>query len=140
MSAYYAIQSKLSGHVIDIEGASKEAGAGLDAFTQKSTENDNQLWAFEPDPSGSGYFFIQSKLSGHVIDIEGASKEAGAGLDAFTQRVTENDNQLWAFESDPAGSGYFFIRSKLSGNVIDIKGASKAAGAGRCLPTEKRRL
>ena len=62
MSTYCTIQSKLSGK-IDIQKASKTAGALLDAFPPKSSENDNQLWEFVPDPANSGYYFIKSKLS-----------------------------------------------------------------------------
>jgi hypothetical protein len=58
MGTYFAIQSKLSGNVIDIQRASTKAGAGLDAFPQKSSGNDNQFWEFVPDPAGTGYYFI----------------------------------------------------------------------------------
>jgi hypothetical protein len=126
---YYFIQSKLDGNVIDIAGASKKAGTGLDVFPQKATDADNQLWEFILDPAGSGYYFIRSKLNGNVMDIQGGSTAAGALLDAYPQKPGAADNQLWEFVSDPAGSGYFFIVSKLTGAVIDIQGASTAAGA-----------
>jgi hypothetical protein len=134
---YYFIKSKL-GNVIDIMGASTGAGAGLDAWPQKASGTDNQLWTFVPDPAGSGYYFIKSKLNGNVIDISGASTKAGALLDAWPQKTSGTDNQLWEFVADPAGSGYCFIKSKLNatwtcgvagGNVIDIQGASTSAGA-----------
>jgi len=132
MSNYYFIKSKLSGNVIDIEGASTAAGALLDAYPQKSSGADNQLWEFVPDPQGSGYYFIKSKLNGNVIDIQGGTTAAGlvdgTPLDAFTQKTSGTQNQLWQFVKDPAGSGYFFIMSQLNGNVIDIKGASTTAG------------
>src|ERR1700684_3744632 len=97
MSTYCAIKNKMSGNVIDIQEASTKSGAGLDAFPQKTSGNDNQLWEFVPDPAGSGYFFIVSKLDGNVIDIEGASTKAGALLDAFRQKSSATDNQLWEF-------------------------------------------
>jgi hypothetical protein len=122
------IKSKL-GNVIDIVGASTAAGAGLDAYPQKSSGTNNQLWEFVADPAGSGYYFIKSRLDGNVIDIEGASTKAGALLDAYPQKSSGTDNQLWEFVADPAGSGYCFIKSKLNANVIDIQGASAAAGA-----------
>jgi hypothetical protein len=125
---YYFIKSKLNGDVIDILGASTAPGAGLDSYPQKSTGTDNQLWEFVSDPAGSGYYFIKSKLDGSVIDIEGASTKAGVLLDAYPQKTTGTDNQLWEFVSDPAGSGYCFIKSKLNGNVIDIQGASTNPG------------
>jgi hypothetical protein len=126
---YRFIKSKLSGNVIDVVGASKEAGAGLDAYPQKSNGTDNQLWEFVPDPKGSPYYFIKNKLSGNVIDIESASTKAGSLLDAWPQKSSGTDNQLWEFVADPAGSGYCFIKSKLNGSVIDIQGASTNPGA-----------
>ena len=78
----------------------------------------------------STYYFIKSNLSGNVIDIENASRASGASLDSYPQKTTGTDNQLWEFIADPAGSGYyFFIKSKRSGDVIDIANASKASGA-----------
>jgi len=79
----------------------------------------------------SNYYFIKSKLNGNVIDIQEASKTSGAALDAYPKKATGNDNQLWEFVADPAGSGYYFIKSKLNGNVIDIEGgASNSLNAG----------
>ena len=126
--SYYFIKSRLNGDVIDILGASTAPGAGLDSYPQKTTGTDNQLWEFVSDPAGSGYYFIKSKLNGNVIDIEDASTKADTLLDAYPQKTTGTDNQLWEFVSDPAGSGYCFIKSKLNGNVIDIQGASTNPG------------
>jgi hypothetical protein len=130
MSTYYFIKSKLDSNVIDIEGASTKAGALLDAYPQKTTGTENQMWEFVSDPGGSGYFFIKSKLNGNVVDIQGASTKAGALLDAYPQKTSGTENQLWQFYQDPSGSGYFFIMSKQYCNVVDIVGASTKAGAG----------
>ena len=129
MSNYYFIKSKLAGNVIDIRGASTKAGALLDAYPQKTTGNDNQLWMFVPDPAGSGYYFIKSMLDGTVIDVQGNSTADGALLDAYPQKTTDTDNQLWQALADPAGSGYYFIQNKLTGHVIDIAQNSTASGA-----------
>jgi hypothetical protein len=130
MSNYYFIKNKLNGNVIDIQAASTAAGPLLDAYPQKSSGNNNQLWEFVPDSLNSGYYFIKSKLDGNVVDIQGASLNDGAGLDAYPQKsgASQTLNQLWQFVQDPAGSGYFFIMSKLNGNVIDVRGASTTAG------------
>jgi hypothetical protein len=130
MGTYYFIKSKLDGNVIDIQGASTSSGALLDAFPKKTTGTDNQLWEFIADPAGSGYYFIKSKLNGNVIDVQGASTKPGTLLDAYPQKTSGTDNQLWQFLADPGGSGDFFIMSKLNGFVIDIQGASTTAGAG----------
>jgi hypothetical protein len=59
----------------------------------------------------------------NVIEIQGASKAGGAPLDWHT--LTGDDNQLWEFVPDsgttiPSPSGYYYIRSKLNGNVITV--------------------
>ncbi len=128
MSTYYFIKSKLDGNVIDIVGASTNSGAGLDAYPQKSSGTDNQLWEFVPDPSASGYFLIKSKLSGNLIEVPGELALPGVPLDV-TFLTTWNPGQLWQFYEDPAGSGYYYIVSKLNGYVIDIEGASTKPGA-----------
>jgi hypothetical protein len=74
-------------------------------------------------------YFIVSKLNGNVVDILGASMADGAGLDAWPVKSIGTQNQLWQLVPDPAGSGYYFLRSLLNGNVIDIQGASMADGA-----------
>ena len=129
MSTYQFIKSKLSGNVIDIQGASKKSGTRLDAYPRKSSGTDNQLWEFVPDPSGSGYFLIQSKLDGSVIEVPGNLALSGVPLDV-TSVTTWTAGQLWQFFEDPAGSGYCYIMSKLNGYVIDIIGGSKSPGAG----------
>jgi hypothetical protein len=95
-SGYYFIKSKLNGNVIDIQGASTTAGAAVDAYPQKTSGYvPNQLWQFVEDPNNSGYCFIMSAEYGYVLDIQGASKAAGAALDVFPQKPSGADNQLW---------------------------------------------
>jgi hypothetical protein len=131
--SYFAIKSKLAGHVIDIQGNSTAAGAALDAYT--ATNGDNQQWEFEADPSGSGFYYITSKLSGNVIEVGSANPTqgpvAGIPLDAGVKATSGNQKQrqLWQFVEDPAGSGYCFIMNQGSGQVINIKGASTTPGA-----------
>ena len=43
----------------------------------------------------SRHYFIKN-LNGNVIDIKGASTADGALLDAYSQKTTGYDNQLWA--------------------------------------------
>jgi hypothetical protein len=45
------------------------------------------------------YYFIKSKLDGNVIDIQdikGDDTTSGALLDAYPQKTTGTDNQLWS--------------------------------------------
>ncbi len=129
---YFLIKSEL-GTVIDIIGASKDRGAGLDAYAKKSTDSDNQLWTFVPDPAGSGYFYIVSKRDGYVAEIASASTEAGARLDAYPRKVSADgyagsDHQLWYFVADPSKPARTRIVSKLNGYVVDIEGSNAKPG------------
>lgn len=129
MGGYYFIKSKLDGNVMDVQGASTTSGALLDAYPQKSTGNDNQLWEFIAGPAGSNYYYIKSKLDGNVVDIQGASSKPGTLLDSYPQKTSGFDNQLWQFVKDPGGSGYCFIMSKENCNVVDVQAASTKSGA-----------
>ena len=128
MGSYYFIQNKLNGDVIDIADSSSTAGAALVAFPQKTSGTDNEQWEFVPDPGGSGYYFIKSKLNGNVIDIAGGSITPGTPLVSNPQKSSDAFSQLWQFFEDPAGSGYCFIMSAYYGYVIDVQGGSKAPG------------
>jgi len=75
--------------VLDIAGENASAGAGVNMYPQKPTNNDNQLWSFTSDG------FIKSKLNGMVLDIAGENASAGAGVNMYPQKPTNNDNQLW---------------------------------------------
>jgi Ricin-type beta-trefoil lectin domain-like len=130
MSTFNFIKSLLDGNVIDIEGAgTATSGTHLDAFPQKPSSNDNQLWEFVPSSTSAGYFFIKSKLDGRVIDVKHANRDSGTFLQAYPQNAGETDNQLWKFVASDAYN-YVFIKSKLNGDVIDIQGNSTAAGTG----------
>lgn len=94
-SGYSLIQSKLNGNVIDIVQGALAPGTLLDAWPPNNgtAGSDNQLWMLVPDPAGSGYYSIQSKLNGNVIDILGGEIQDGTLLDAYTPQGS--DNQLW---------------------------------------------
>jgi len=99
-SGFYFIKSKLDGSVIDVEDNSKADGAKLQVYPQKKTGTDNQLWEFIPDAKDPSFFFIKSKLDGHVMDIQGASTKSGADLIAHPQKTVGTDNQLWKADGD----------------------------------------
>jgi hypothetical protein len=75
------------------------------------------------------YYTIRSLLSQCMIDIQGRSTEAGAKLNTTLPTAPVVDSQLWEFIADPAGSGYFFIKNKSQGYVIDIQDGSTETGA-----------
>lgn len=84
------------------------------------------------------YHFIQSKLNGNVIDIQKASTGPVGLLDAYPPKSAESlldqSNQLWEFVPDPAGSGYYMIKSFLRPHVIGIRGNQPGARLDEALP------
>jgi hypothetical protein len=131
---YVFLQSNLGQNpVIDIAQPSSPQGALLD-LTQKQAGRDSQLWQITPDPAGSGFFFIQNKVSPYVMDVwqldpkQLVDADQNSPLDSWPQKQTSNDNQLWQFVSDPGGSGAFLIKSKFNGNVVDVPNGSTQSG------------
>ncbi len=97
MGAGFFVTNLMDNDAISIAGMSTAAGVSLVSWPEKQTGNDDQLWEFIPDPAGSGYFFIKTKLNGNVISIAGMSTAAGASLLSWPQKQTGNDDQLWQF-------------------------------------------
>ena len=143
----FFIRNPWTGLVIDIEEAGLREGEKpparrpLDAFTQKTQGNSNQLWTFVA-ASVKGFefvYFLQNPWTGLVIEINVAGVPvigpipAGTHLDANTMNAPSsldvgapaNANQLWGFGPDPDGSGNYFIGNFINyfvGNsfVIDL--------------------
>ena len=158
----FFIRNPWTGLVIDIAEARLQAGekpparTPLDAFTQKTEGNSNQLWTFVA-ASVKGWefvYFLQNPWTGLVIEINLAGVPvigpipAGTPLDANTMNAPSGldvgapakANQLWGFVPDPDGSGNYFISNFISpfvGNsfVIDIAegGSGEKPPAGRLL-------
>ncbi|CAO3614156.1 unnamed protein product [Mucor hiemalis] len=64
----------------------------------------------------TNYFYIKSRSSGKVIDVDGAStKNDGKILIWTPKHNNDRDNQLWHYEN-----GY--IVNKCSGKVLDVRG------------------
>jgi hypothetical protein len=124
---YFFLQSKLGqNNVIDIAQTSNPPLLDL---TQRQSGSDSQLWQLTPDPEGSGFFFIQNKVSPYVMDVEQYTDGNGnSPLDAWQQKQTGTDNQLWQFVPDPGGSGAFLIQSKFNGNVVDVPNGATQSG------------
>lgn len=128
MENFYLIITKLDpGSVIDTKMHSRP-NVGLQVHPVNEPETDNQLWKFIPDPAGSGFCFIKSKVGLYVMDVKaGKASDRGTPLQIHIQNESGfDDNQLWEFVPDPGGSGYYLIKSKLGDYVIDIKGGSAA--------------
>ncbi|MBE1875837.1 RICIN domain-containing protein [Myceligenerans sp. TRM 65318] len=68
-------------------------------------------------------YVLVSRHSGKVIDVSGASSADGASVIQWTR--TDGDNQQWQFVA--AGDGYYQLRARHSGKVVDV--GSTADGA-----------
>jgi hypothetical protein len=80
----------------------------------------------------SDYYFITSKLNGYVLDITGANTAPVTPIISYPRKTSGTDNQLWERvptgpKDSSGGQSLYFIKSKLNGFVLDIKGASTAA-------------
>ena len=95
-SSHYIIKNPGTGYCIDIKGASQSPGTALDVFNVQSSDNQNQLWDFLPDPFGSGSCFVQNPQTGYVIEIANGSSAAGAALVVNPRRLFANNHQLWS--------------------------------------------
>ncbi|RUS27683.1 hypothetical protein BC938DRAFT_482881 [Jimgerdemannia flammicorona] len=63
-----------------------------------------------------GFFYIKSRLSGKVVDVDGASMKADAKILLWPQKFdSDRDNQLWYYDD-----GY--LVNKKSRKVLDIRG------------------
>jgi hypothetical protein len=84
--------------VIDVRGAAAAPGTPIQTWTQNLP--DAQLWEFVPDPAGSGYSSIQSKLSSPgnplVINVAGGVAAQGTPLILYPAPAAgPTPNELW---------------------------------------------
>ncbi|HFA48779.1 MAG TPA: hypothetical protein ENJ95_07165, partial [Bacteroidetes bacterium] len=72
-----------------------------------------------------GTYFIQSKVSGKVLDIQDWSKAAGGNIWQWQKHGGANQQ----FEIKAAGGGYYSIRSLHSNMYLDVQNGSAKGGA-----------
>ncbi|MEV3938423.1 RICIN domain-containing protein [Glycomyces sp. NPDC049804] len=118
-SAWYVIQSRSSGLVFEIQGASTATGAGL----VQNTRTDAQSQQFRFIDSGGGYYRIQARHSGQVIDVWGKSLADGATIAQYTDQ--NSTNQQWQVQES---GGYATFISRLSGKALDVWERSTTPG------------
>ena len=99
-----------------------DCNSGATVQLWENGNGDSQKWlAVEVE---TGWYKLQNKMSGKVLDVMSAGSDNGARLHAWD--YVGKDNQLWAFE---AVKGGFKLRSKRSGRVLDIVDMSAENGA-----------
>jgi hypothetical protein len=86
---WYFFKNKGTDRVITVNGNS------LEAVTQKTTDNDDQLWEMinTDQPTSPEYYYIQNKKDNLVITIPGSTKKSGVPLQMAA--LNNNLNQQW---------------------------------------------
>lgn len=111
----YKITAKHSGKVLGTNGSSVQQ--------QNYTGAASQHWRIQN--LGASFFRITNIESGKVIDINGASRDAGAK--AIQYAWGDAYNQKW--QINDCGNGYHrFVSVNTLGKALQISGASTAAG------------
>ena len=131
--------SNINGLVIEVGGASAQQGAPIQTGMQNLT--DAQLWQFVPDPGGSGYSSIQSKLSTPstplVINVAGGSAQSGTPLILWpTPPTAPTPNELWeAVVTLPTTSS---SSSAAAGCQSILPNLQELLGHGQCMYPNER--
>jgi lysophospholipase L1-like esterase len=118
-TAWYTIQSRSSGLVFTIEGASTSAGAQL--VQSNRTDSTNQQFRFVD--SGGGYYRIQARHSNLVLDVWERNADNGATIAQFTDQ--NGTNQQWQVQES---GGYVSFVNRFSGKALDVWEKSTTAG------------
>ncbi|MFG3340265.1 RICIN domain-containing protein [Glycomyces sp. NPDC048151] len=119
-SAWYFIESRSSGLVFEIEGASTATGARL----IQNTRTDAQSQQFRFIDAGGGYYRIQARHSGKALDVWGKSLADGATIAQYTDQ--NSTNQQWQVQES---GGYATFVSRLSGKALDVWERSTTPGS-----------
>lgn len=122
-----------SGYRLDLNNKSEAEGEKIQIYGNNNT--DAQKWKLHPNADGS--FQITSKATKDKKALTNGPKSTTSGqpVQSYT-RKEENEHQDWYFEpadegtvsAVPKAGGIYHIRARHSGQYIDVKNASTAAG------------
>lgn len=122
-----------SGYRLDLNNKSEAEGEKIQIYGNNNT--DAQKWKLHPNADGS--FQITSKATKDKKALTNGPKSTTSGqpVQSYT-RKEENEHQDWYFEpadegtvlAVPKAGGTYHIRVRHSGQYIDVKNASTAAG------------
>ncbi len=115
-----ALTARHSGKVLDVAGASMDAGASIIQFATNGGANQR----VRIEPVDDTFVRLIAVHSGLALDVAGASLADGAPLILFPWHG--NDNQLFRLEPT---NGDLVIMAKHSGKVLDVAGVSTQNGA-----------
>lgn len=116
----YNILSALNNNkAVDVSGAGKVNGTNIQLWD--CVDEFQQQFIFTR-VTGT-YYRITDVNSGKVLDVAGGVRKSGVNVQLY--QYNGSAAQFWKLE--PAGNGYYYIKSKL-GYYLDVSGASTANG------------
>lgn len=116
----YAIYSRHSGLVLDVEANSADDGANIQQWGYADTQNQQ----FDIVYRGNGDYSIISAASGKAVEVYDFSTDPGGEIRQW--EFWGGDNQLWKITA--GANGYYTITSKFNGLNLDVWEWSTAAG------------
>ena len=118
---YYILHPKCApGLSLDVAGGSLANGGNLIVWPSSGTANQ----CFRISRQDSGFYRIESALSGKVVDIANCSPISGTNALQWTGKGSSN--QEWAIYE--GGDGSFTIRNVGTGLMLDVTGGSNKPG------------
>jgi lysophospholipase L1-like esterase len=118
-AAWYVIESRSSGLVFQIEGGATSAGAQL--VQANRTDAHSQQFRFVD--SGGGYYRLQARHSGMVVDVWERNTANGATIAQYMDQ--NSTNQQWQVQES---GGYATFVNRFTGKALDVWERSTTAG------------
>ena len=116
LAGVYAIQSVLSGKVLDVADVSTSSGGNVQQWTDFSA--DNQRW--EIKKQGNGTYTLTAQHSGLRLAVANNSNADGANV--IQASPSNSAYQRWKFED--AGNGNYRIVNSGSNKALDVQDRS----------------
>lgn len=120
---HYRITTPGTSGCLDVANASMAAQAAVNRFPCHN--NDNQLWQVQPDPDGTGTFFIRAVHSGQCLDVPGLST-GYVGIQQFSCNGGNNQKFRLYHNSGPLSDyadrrhGTFFLKPLHSNKCLGV--------------------
>ncbi|KAI7871828.1 ricin B lectin domain-containing protein [Spinellus fusiger] len=126
LEGYFYIQSRHSGKVVDVDGASIKNDGKILLWTPKHNDDRaNQLWYFQDG-------FIINQHSGKCMDVRGGPIVDNAWICQYDRKIVgEAQNQQWGYRE-----GYIYVVAEPH-MVLDVKSTSHADGTRLILHQKK---
>ena len=118
---YHLISRETPSKGLNVEGSSRTAGANVEQRTVGAGRSDDWRIRYVP----GGYVRLIAWHSKQALAVENSSSAQGASIVQVPQSV-DSENLDWCLMD--VGDGYYKIKSRSSGLVVDVNGRSMADG------------